>query len=216
MFPDNLIEQARELIMQALANYQPSKSDDAPTLYISSGRRSIDDFRQERQDSPINANSTRRKGSAKLNCSEDVFEHLKVEKTIRKLPAHYQKWICYQYGEHTDLSLIPDLVEIIIEGVELPNVQARSKEHAKNLITRQVMTVREFMECRALQTKEIVEALGVQRRIAIKKYRPQSVTVSDFMKRFDADVLAEFYRLHMINDSVVLDHSSGVGKINQK
>ena len=86
---EELLEENRALIMEALATYQPSKSNDGSEraiFNVGSTKRVTND--NERPAEPLSATSSRRKGTSKLNCSEDVFEHLRVEKTIQKLTRY--------------------------------------------------------------------------------------------------------------------------------
>lgn len=193
--------------MESLATWQPSKSDGV-TIYNKKSSRMAFNSNAEGEDSakrrdPISATATRRKGTSKLNCSEDVFEHLRVARTINTLPSHFAKWLLYRYGEAPQTELLPGLVEIVMS--ELPNLpaQARSKSKVETMVERILINQREFV---ALQERGIFDAIGVCESAYFMRYAPHRKTISAQLNALDCNALEAFFVAH--NSDLSLDHAS--------
>ncbi|EHZ7344533.1 hypothetical protein K6O87_004117 [Vibrio vulnificus] len=207
MLTDELLEETRDLIMESLATWQPSKSDGV-TIYNKKTSRMAFNSNAEGEDSAkrrdtISATATRRKGTSKLNCSEDVFEHLRVARTINTLPSHFAKWLLYRYGEAPQTELLPGLVEIVMS--ELPNLpaQARSKSKVETMAAQILLNQREFAD---LQAKGLFEAIGVSKQVYFRRYATHSSAISAQLNALDCNALEAFFVAH--NSDLSLDHAS--------
>lgn len=190
---EELLEETRALIMEALATYQPSKSNDGSEraiFNVGSTKRVTND--NERPAEPLSATSSRRKGTSKLNCSEDVFEHLRVEKTIQKLPSHLAKWLVYRYGENPSSSLVSSLVNVLVDELPLENCRKPTKEKVQTMLVER-LTRREFVDC--LQ-RNLFEAIGVRKQTYFECYAKHNDSITDQFDALDKLALSSFCILH--------------------
>ncbi|MBV7264334.1 hypothetical protein KCG43_20185 [Photobacterium sp. WH24] len=204
--PAQFMDDARELIIEALTNWQPLKSNDI-TLYCSQGRRPKHLNADERDRDPFSVNGTRRKGTAKLNCSGNVYEHLRVQRTISALPSHLAKWLLYRYGDDDTRGLLPDMVEIIMKDIPLPK-QARSQKRVEQLVTRRLMNAREFND---LRMKELFEAMGISKQVFFRRYSSHNEQLNERLSALDKHAISEFYSRHFSSD-MTLDHAFDITK----
>ncbi|EGR2303058.1 hypothetical protein D0814_23145 [Vibrio parahaemolyticus] len=192
-FDEELLEANRTLIMEALATYQPSKSNDGSEraiFNVGSTKRITND--NERPAEPLSATSSRRKGTSKLNCSEDVFEHLRVQRTIKKLPAHLAKWLVYRYGENPSNSLVPSLVNVVVNELPLDNCRKPTKEKVETMLVER-LTRREFVDC--LQ-RNLFEAIGVKKQTYFECYAKHNDNITSQFYALDKLALRAFYIAH--------------------
>lgn len=194
MLSADTLEQTRELIMAALADWQPARTSDvAERAIFSTSSAPCVLSQDERQEAPISATSTRRKGSSKLNCSEDVFDHLRALRTIKGLASHLGKWLLYRYGDETYRVHLPGLVEVMI--FELPDKpkQQRSLAKLENMVARRLINEREFFE---MKTKDLFEAMGVSKSVYFRRYARHGEQLSNQLERLDIEALSHFYRAY--------------------
>ncbi|WP_322805310.1 hypothetical protein SO574_23265 (plasmid) [Vibrio alfacsensis] len=190
---EELLEETRTLIMEALATYQPSKSNDGSEraiFNVGSTKRVTND--NERPSEPLSATSSRRKGSSKLNCSEDVFEHLRVQRTIKKLPTHLAKWLIYRYGENPSTSLVPSLVNVVVDELPLDNCRKPTKQKVRTMLVER-LTRREFVDC--LQ-RNLFEAIGVSEQAYYMCYAKHNNSITEQFNVLDKLALRAFCVLH--------------------
>lgn len=190
---EELLEANRTLIMEALATYQPSKSNDGSEraiFNVGSTKRITND--NERPAEPLSATSSRRKGTSKLNCSEDVFEHLRVQRTIKNLPTHLAKWLVYRYGESPSNSLVPSLVNVVINELPLDNCRKPTKQKVQTMLVER-LTRREFVDC--LQ-RNLFEAIGVKKQTYFECYAKHNDNITSQFYALDKLALRAFYIAH--------------------
>ena len=189
MNSESLFDEMRELIIESLATYQPSKNNDSSeqAIFITSTSSTTRHPSENRE--ITRASSTRAKSAARLNCSVDVFEHLQVKRAITKLQPLHQKWLHYRYGEAFSPELASDLIEITIEDLPLPNKNKNAKAKAKDLISMQVINLKELQR---LQQKDLIEALGVSKRVFIRKYSPQAKAINNHLLTLDEQAISAF------------------------
>lgn len=184
-----MLEQARELIMESLATYQPSKTNDGSERAMfntGSAKRVTND--NERPAEPLSATSSRRKGTSKLNCSEHVFEHLRVQRTIKSLPTHLAKWLVYRYGEDPSTHLIPSLVNVVVDELPLDKCRKKTKEKVQTMLVER-LTRREFIDC--LQ-RNLFEEIGVSERVYFMRYAEHNRNITSQFSTLDNQALSAF------------------------
>lgn len=187
------LEETRTLIMEALATYQPSRTDDGSEraiFNVGSTKRVAND--NERQPEPLSATCSRRKGTSKLNCSEDVFEHLRAQRTIKSLPTHLAKWLVYRYGENPSSSLISSLVNVVIDELPLDNCRKPTKEKVQTMLIER-LTRREFVDC--LQ-RNLFEAIGVKKQTYFECYAKHNDNITNQFHALDELALLSFFVAH--------------------
>lgn len=190
---EELLEETRTLIMEALATYQPSKTNDGSEraiFNVGSTKRVTND--NERPSEPLSATCSRRKGTSKLNCSEDVFEHLRVQRTIKNLPTHLAKWLVYRYGENPSTSLVPSLVGVVVDELPLDGCRKSTKQKIQTMLFER-LTRREFVDC--LQ-RNLFEAIGVAERIYYRRYAYHNDNITNQFHALDKLALRAFYISH--------------------
>lgn len=190
---EELLEETRTLIMEALATYQPSKTNDGSEraiFNVGSTKRVTND--NERPSEPLSATCSRRKGTSKLNCSEDVFEHLRVQRTIKNLPTHMAKWLVYRYGENPSTSLVPSLVNVVVDELPLDNCRKPTKQKVQTMLVER-LTRREFVDC--LQ-RNLFEAIGVKKQTYFECYAKHNDNITNQFHVLDKLALRSFYISH--------------------
>ncbi|MBD1559614.1 hypothetical protein HC752_21965 [Vibrio sp. S9_S30] len=186
----DILDQSRELIMEALADWQPPRNEDGSQraiFNVNAPKRTAND--NERQPEILNATDTRRKGTSKLNCSEYVFDHLRIKRIINEMPGHLGKWLLYRYGESHHSEHLPQLIEVVISELGDQPKQQRTAEKVEKLVTKRLINEREFVE---LRTKDLFEAIGVSKSVYFRRYQKTNESLNEHVQALDTKALQEF------------------------
>ena len=134
----------------------------------------------------MNVQQSRPRGTSKENCSPDVFEHLQLLRTIKKLPSHYQKWLKYRYGEGNSPRLAQDMIELTLGDLDFLSGRPEKKRRLKQLVTTWVVSRSQFV---GLLQKDIIEALNINRNAFVKTYSAASKSIDTHLQELDSQAL---------------------------
>ena len=185
------LEETRALIAQALAIYQPQKSSAGFDGAMYNLEQRPSSKRQgERITDPLHIKASRSHKGARLNCSDDVFEHLRVQRVLKSLPSHLAKWLIYKYGESSPDSMVPELVSIVEGELPIENCRKPTKAKIRNMVFER-LTRREFVDC--LQ-RNLFEAIGVKKQTYFQCYAKHNDSITDQFQALDELSLRTFQR----------------------
>ena len=192
-FDERQQENDRILITSALAHYQPAKTSDGSERAIFS----IDNHptkRKHRRITPqtMHATSTRNKGVSRLNCSENVFEHLKVQRTIKALSPIVASWLVYRYGENPPQTLLPLLIEAVMDQLPLTKCRKKTQQNVRLMLTER-LSRREFDDC--LQ-RHLFESMGVSEQAYYASYAKHNTNITKQIQALDQQSLLAFFQCH--------------------
>ncbi len=180
MYSEQQREMMRDLLMEAFADYTKTTGGayDNTGVVNTAGYAHIANA--------MNTQQTRPRGKSKENCSQNLFQHLKLLKTLKTLPSHYQKWLKYRYGENNSPQLAQDLIEISLGELEFLSGRPEKKKRLRQLVTTWVVSRRQFVE---LMQKDIIAELNINRSTFVNTYRKASQAVDSHLAVLDEKAL---------------------------
>lgn len=178
------LDALREALLEAFSDYSIKTGG----AYDLSGVVQTDGY--EKLANAVDIKGTRPRGKSKENCSQNIFEHLKLLRIVKALPSHYLKWITYRYGATTNERLAEDLVVICMDELEFFNGRKTKQERRAAMVNKWVLSNREFHE---LLQKDIFEAMGVSRVTFYRSYRAESDSVSQYWQELDEKALCKVF-----------------------
>lgn len=180
MYSEQQREMMRDLLMEAFADYTKTTGGayDNTGVVNTSGYAHIANA--------MNTQQTRPRGTSKENCSQNIFQHLKLLNLLKTLPSHYQKWLKYRYGETNSPQLAQDLIEISLGELEFLSGRPEKKKRLRQLVTTWVVSRRQFVE---LMQKDIIAQLNINRSTFVNTYRKASEAVDSHLGALDEKAL---------------------------
>ena len=178
------LDALREALLEAFADYSLKTGGS----YDGSGVVQTDGY--EKLANAVDIKGTRPRGKSKENCSQHIFEHLKLLRIVKALPSHYYKWITYRYGATTNTRLAEDLIVICMDDLEFFEGRKAKQDHRAAMVSKWVLSNREFHE---LLQKDIFEAMGVSRITFHRSYKSESDSVSEYWQELDEKALYEIF-----------------------
>lgn len=180
MYSEQQREMMRDLLMEAFADYTKTTGGayDNTGVVNTAGYAHIANA--------MNTQQTRPRGTSKENCSQNIFQHLKLLNLLKTLPSHYQKWLKYRYGETISPQLAQDLIEISLGELEFLSGRPEKKKRLRQLVTTWVVSRRQFVE---LMQKDIIAELNINRSTFVNTYRKSSEAVSSHLGALDEKAL---------------------------
>lgn len=176
MFTEPQREYMRNALLEAMADYTRTTGGGTDESAI------INTAGYEYVVNSMNCQQTRPRGTAKENCSPDVFEHLKLLRALNSIPTHFQKWIKYRYGNTPSIKLAADLIEIAIGDLEYFAGRPQKVKALGSMVEKLVISRREFSE---LQQKDICDAMNVNRSTFFRTYREHCEKTNEYLDELD-------------------------------
>lgn len=192
MYTEQQREVMRDDLMAAFADYEKTTGgayNDTAVINIT-GYAVIANAMDTKQSRP--------RGTAKENCSQDVFDHIQLLRALKALPSHYQKWLKYRYGGENSPQLAHDMIEVTLGELDFLSGRPQKKRRLKALVVTWVLCRCQFRE---LLQKDIIEALNISRNAFVKTYSTPSRKVDEHLQAMDNKAIDELLRAKYVNHS---------------
>lgn len=129
---------------------------------------------------------TRAKGSSKILCSDDVFEHNRLLRRVNDLPILLKFWVLYRYTEQFSPRIKAELIEIGLGECGLLSGQMRVVTKLEKIGDRLIMNRREFA---SLSASDLAKVAGVHPSVYARTYQEKADMFTEYFDELDNQAL---------------------------
>ena len=194
----DFFEATRIRIMEALATYQPEINSDFSEKSIFNLVRNGKEPQKKGHHQSSVIKGTRNAAISKLNCSDDVFEHLKIQRVINNLPIDINNWLLYRYADSPSLNHVPALLNALMERLPLEKCRKPTQKKVLSILVLRLVK-RDFLDC---LHRTYFEAVGIKKQTYYECYAKHNDNITLLFDSFDRLALCEFYERYMAQNCI--------------